>query len=183
MAQYTPHLVSTWSFPRDPRLYLRDHATFMRESFRETMREHHERHIPWHFLPFASAKYGYLKRSPMYVARKVRMGLGNVDNVFTGRTRDAVTTSRTITATQSRGRLVMRLPFEGGTGRFKNYGNGLTSQQKQVIARIEEIRAIASDEVQHLAEFFRNQYVKRVNLPGTPFRSRNRDSQGRFVKS
>ena len=174
MADYSPQLKYSGSLPRDPRLYLRDHATFMRESIRETMREHHERHIPRHFEAFAAAKYGYIKRSSKYIAIKKRMGLGNVDNVFTGRTRDQVTTSRQITATQTRGRLIMRLPFEGGTGRFKNYGNGLTDQQRQVIARIEEIRAIAPDEEKYLANFLRDQYVGRVNQPGTRFRVRNR---------
>lgn len=182
-ASTLPELQFTGSFPRDPRLLVRDHATFLRESLRETMREHHERHIPRHFEPFAAAKYGYLQRSARYRARKARAGYGNVDNVLTGRTRSQVTSSRTITATQTRARLVMRLPLAGGTGRFKfqNAQGRLTDQQKQILARIEEVRAIAPDEERYLGEFLIKQYTDRANSPGVQFRVRDR--LGRFAKA
>ena len=171
-----PELQFSGTFPRDMRLLVRDHGTFLRESLRETMQEHHERHVPRHFEPFASAKYGYLKRNKKYLERKKRAGYGSVDNVLTGRTRSQVTSSRTITATQTRARLIMRLPIEGGTGRFKKLmpDGRLTDQQKQILARIEEIRAIAPDEERYLGQFLIEQYTKRANAPGVQYRVRNR---------
>lgn len=173
-----PELKFSGTFPRDPRLLVRDHATFLRESLRETMQEHHERHIPRHFEPYAAAKYGYLKRNRKYLERKKRAGYGTVDLVLTGRTRSQVTSSRTITATQTKARLIMRLPLLGGTGRFRfqNDQKRLTEQQKQILARIEEVRAIAPDEERYLGEFLIEQYTKRANAPGVQYRTRNRNS-------
>lgn len=171
-----PELKFNGTFPRDPRLLVRDHGAFLRESLRETMQEHHERHVPRHFEPFAAAKYGYLKRNRKYLERKKRQGFGAVDNVLTGRTRSQVTSSRTITATQTRARLIMRIPIEGGTGRFKKLmpDGRLTDQQKQILARIEEIRAIAPDEERYLGQYLIEQYTKRANAPGVQYRVRNR---------
>lgn len=167
------------TFPRDPRLRVRDHQRLLRQAIRETLEEHHARHIPWHFEPFAHSKYGYHTRNPQYVARKVRMGLGNVDNVASGATRATVMNQYEITATSKGGRLIMRLPFRGGTGRLRLWfgQTELSEQQQQVIRRIEEIRAIAPDESRYNAEFLNQRYAALASAPGVPHRVRNRQSK------
>lgn len=170
-----PKLQVTATFPRDPRLLVRDHATFLRDTLRDAAAEHHRRHIPWHFKSFAPAKYGYKPRSTRY--RRLKAALGITDPlVFTGRTREQVTTQRTITATQRRASLIMRLPLLGGTGRFRlrKGQTDLTRSQKTIAGMIEEIRAITPDERNYLADFIREKYTARANAPGVKYRERNR---------
>lgn len=175
-----PLLQVTGTFPRDPRLFVRDHQTFMRETLRAAAELHHERHIPWHFENFAASKYGYLKRSSKYQARKNKLGLPPLVSPnprTSGQLRTAVTHFRQITATSTRSRLIMRLPFQGGTGRMRIVGSALSDQQKQVLARIAELQAIADDERAYLLEFIGTDYSRRANLPGVPYRIRNRASK------
>lgn len=171
-----PPLTVTTTYPRDPRLFLRDHQTFTRESLRSTAVEHHERHIPWHFEQFAAAKYGYARRSRKYQARKDRLGLPPLVSpaATSGQLRTAMTHFRQITATSTRARLIMRLPFKGGTGRLRVIGGSLSQQQKQVLTRIAEMEAITPDEHQYLAEFTGREYTRLANMPGVPYRTRNR---------
>jgi hypothetical protein len=168
-----PRIEAQGDFPRDPRLFVRDHARFLRESLREAMAEHHERHIPRHFQPFAIAKYGYKPRSNGYERRKRRLGKHNPLE-FTGRTKTQVTTSRQITATQHRATLIMRLPLSGGTGRFRlaKGQTQLSSSQRTILQIIEELRAIAPDEVTHLRDFVAARYAARANEPGVRYRVR-----------
>ena len=158
---------------------VRDHKRILRAAIYEALDFHHREHIPWHFQPFAHAKYGYNTRNKGYVARKVRLGLGDVDNVASGATRETVTHERQITATSNGGRLIMRLPFRGGTGRFRLWHGAtrLTAQQEQVIRRIEEIRAITPDESQANAAFLLQHYVALATAPGVKYRIRNRSSK------
>jgi len=170
-----PKLQVTATFPRDPRLFARDHATILRDGLRETAAEHHRRHIPWHFKSFASAKYGYSPRSPRYKRLKAAMGI-NEPLVFTGATRDQVTREKTITATQKGATLIMRLPLKGGTGRFRlqRGQTTLTRSQRTIVRIIGEIKAITPDERRYLADFLENLYTKKANAPGTPYRTRRR---------
>jgi hypothetical protein len=168
------------TFPRDPRLYVRDHQTFLRETLRDAAAEHHTRHIPWHFEKFAAAKYGYQRRSSKYQARKDKLGLPPLvspNPQTTGQLKTAMTQFREITATSTRSRLIMRLPFQGGTGRLKVIGGKLSTSQQNVLARIAEMEAIADDERAHLAEFVGVDYARRANLPGVPYRTRMRTSK------
>lgn len=66
-------------------------------------KEHHSRHMPWHFESFAGAKYGYAKRSPAYNELKRKLGLPLNPLDFKGQTKSEVLTSYTITATGTRG--------------------------------------------------------------------------------
>lgn len=171
-----PPLTVTTTYPRDPRLFDRDHKTFTRESLRAMAVEHHQRHMPWHFEQFAAQKYGYARRSRKYQARKDRMGLPPLVSpaATSGQLRTAITQFRQITATSNRARLIMRLPFKGGTGRLKVTGGALSNQQKQVLTRIAELEVIAPDEQQHLNEFMIDHYTRLANQPGVPYRTRNR---------
>lgn len=173
------------TLPRDPRLYQRDHATFMREALRDTAREHHERHIPRHFEAFAGPKYGYVPRSSKYRNWKRRLGLPDLPNVFSGTMRSQVTSLRTVTATQHRSTLKLRWDWpnrenqpSGSSGRFrlKPGQTQLSQSQKQILARIEELRAISADEIKYLAQFTADRYTAQANAPGTRYRTRNRAS-------
>lgn len=165
-----PSISINVEMPRDPRLLQRDHATFMRESFGEGARFHHERHIPWHFESFAVQKYGYKKRSRRYQKRKDARGLPPL--VWTGATRAVVKSSRQITKTQKGAKLILRLPFKGGTGRVRVMGGQLSDPQKQVLARIAELKVIASDESRAIAEKIASEYTRRANEPGVKYRVR-----------
>lgn len=170
----------TTTFPRDPRLYVRDHQTFLRDSLRETMVAHHERHIPWHFEKFAASKYGYLKRSAKYQARKDRLGLPPLvspNRETSGQLKLAMTQFRQITATSTRARLILRLPFQGGTGRLKVTGGKLSSSQRNVLQRIAEMEAVANDERQYLMDVLGQLYTARANAPGVPYRIRSPKGQ------
>lgn len=173
-----PKLTVTTSLPRDPRLHVRDHATFLRETLGEAAAEHHRRHVPRHFQPFAAAKYGYARRRLKYQRLKDRFGLPPLVSPLSrtqGRppTNLAVMTDFAITKTQKRSTLKMRLPFRGGTGRLRLTGNGLSKPQKILLRTIAEIEFIAPDEQRALNEWIHRRYAQRVNEPGVKFKVRN----------
>lgn len=175
MSTKPPTLDATTTFPRDPRLYVRDHQTFLRDSLRETMVHHHDRHIPWHFEKFAAAKYGYVKRRAKYQARKDALGLPPLvspNRETSGDLKEAMTHFRQVTATSTRARLILRLPFRGGTGRLRVIGGKLSSSQQNVLQRIAEMETIATDERSNLMEFLGTVYTARANAPGVPYRVR-----------
>jgi hypothetical protein len=172
-----PMLSVTTTFPRDPRLYASDHNTFLRESLRETSAIHHERHMPWHFERFAAAKYGYVKRSIKYQRRKDKLGLPPLVSPnprTSGQLRRSILQFRTIAATSKRSRLIMRLPFKGGTGRLRLIGGSLSEQQRQILHRFAELESVAPDESQFLAKTILEKYTARANAPGVQHRTRNR---------
>lgn len=171
-----PVTTCTTTLPRDPALYVRDHATFLREAFGETAEFHHTKHIPRHFEHYAAAKYGYARRTSMrtrrlsYQAWKDRLGLPPL--VRTGATRAVVISMRTITKTQKGAKLFMSLPFSK-TGRMRLGDNGrLSVRQQEVLKRIAEVEAIAADEKRTLATVLRDDYVRRANEPGVKRRIR-----------
>lgn len=166
-----PLMIVNANLPRDPQVYVRDHATALRETLGESAKEHHDRHIPWHFEPFAPSKYGYIKRGAKYQKLKDRMGLPPLvgpNPKTSGNLKTEVESRYDITKTQTKATLKMRLPFKGGTGRLRLRPGQteLTSPQEQILHRIAELSAIAKDETKHLAAFIAHRYVERVNQPG-----------------
>lgn len=177
-----PGLRVETNLPRDPRLYQREHTQNIRQALREAAEEHHARHIPRHFEAFAAAKYGYLPRTPRYRNWKRRRGLPDLPNVATGAMRAQTTSMRIVTATQYRATLKLRWDWpksggpSGSSGRFrlKQGQTELSQSQKQILARIEELRAVSSDELQYIAKFIGDRYAAMANAPGTRYRTRNR---------
>lgn len=165
------------TLPRDPDLYVRDHERNLRLSLADAAIEHHDRHIPWHFESFGPAKYGYKKRGAKYQRIKDRMGLPPLvspNPKTSGNLKQEVTYHYQITATQTRSRLIMRLPFQGGTGRLRLKAGqvSLTSPQEQILNRIAELSVIAPDERAYLADFIAGRYAMRAKLPGNRKRVR-----------
>ncbi len=175
-----PLLTVDMKLPRDPRLFQRDHLTNLRETLRAAAEFHHEKHIPRHFENFASVKYGYAKRSQSTLKRKAKLGLPPLVSGLAARqgrpsTKQVVTTQRKITATSKRSRLILRLPFTGGTGRVRRReGVGLNSQQKTLLRTMAELQAISADEYRAIGKFIEDEYNRRANLPGTSYRVRYR---------
>lgn len=175
-----PQLIVTTTLPRDPRLLGRDHARMLNDTLREAAAVHHARHIPRHFQAFAAAKYGYHRRGRKYQAIKDRLGLPPLVSPFAlaqGRlpTHAAVMNAGgfTITATQKKATLKLRLPFRGGTGRLRVESNGLSDHQKALLRTIAELEVIAPDEQRYLNEFIHRRYGARANAPGTKYRVRH----------
>lgn len=170
-----PTVAVTVDYPRDPALYLRDHGRFLRESNRHAAVFHHVQHIPRHFQPFAAAKYGYAPRRS-YVGRKKyqdlknRLGLPPLvsPRLTGGQTQRQITTMRQVTATQKRSRLTMRLPFRGGTGRFRlQPGQRELSVNQKVVLQIKtEIETIAPDEQRTINGEIHRHYAEQANKPG-----------------
>lgn len=191
-----PRITANLHFTRDPRLYGRDHNTFVRESFRDAAVFHHRQHIPRHFQPIASVKYGYARRrsrvwvgifeaigkfpwrngdrrTGSYQEFKDRVGLPPL--VFTGASRALATSQRQVTATATKGaRLILRLALRGASGRFR-FQKGqrhLTQQQKEIVARIAEVETIAPDEQRTINRTIQTTYTARANAPGVAYRKR-----------
>lgn len=173
MTAAPPNTVITTTLPRDPRLLIRDHNRILNDTLRDAAEFHHGKHIPRHFEPFARSKYGYAPRSPRYLAVKRRLGR-TIDLVWTGATKIAVTSTRQITATSKRSRLIMRLPFTGGTGKFRIVGNMLSDAQKNILRIRAEIEVISDDEQRTINRRIGEEYTRRVNEPGVKYRTRNR---------
>lgn len=172
-----PLMLVNMTLPRDPDLYVRDHERNLRLSLADAAIEHHDRHIPWHFEAFAPQKYGYKKRGSKYQRIKDRMGLPPLvspNPKTSGSLKAEVAYHYQITSTQTRARLIMRLPFQGGTGRLRLRAGQvqLTSPQEQIVNRIAELSVIADDESAYLADFVGDRYAMRAKLPGTRRRVR-----------
>jgi hypothetical protein len=181
---------------RDPRLYERDHNTFVRNAFRTAAEYHHKHHIPRHFQAFAAAKYGYAPRlskanagvfeavglepwSPgeprnqPYQTFKDKLGLP--PNVLSGALRDEVTTQHSITATATKGaKLTMPMPdYAGGKSgnlRIRKGQESPTTQQQNILARQAEIETISPDEHNTLVGVMDDDYAKSANQPGIEYR-------------
>ena len=169
-----PEIDFDLTFERDPRLYARDHATFLRRANRDAAAFHHTRHIPRHFEHFAAAKYGYAPRSRRYQALKDRRGLPPL--VFSGRSRGVITSQRTITSTQHQAKLLLRLPIRGASGRLrvKPGRSTLSTSQKTIHRTVVELETIADDEQRALAAEIEQRYTQLANTPGVPRKVRIR---------
>lgn len=79
-------------------------------------KEHHTRHMPWHFENFAVPKYGYTRRSTAYEELKQKLGLPLNPLLFSGTTKSEILTSYVIKATGTRGAsLHMKASLLGAT--------------------------------------------------------------------
>ena len=113
---------ATITFPTILLASPRMHNRIVREQLDTELRLHHRLIMPGHFTQGAAARYGHMKRNPMYIRNKLRRYRTAIDLVRTGATKSAVLGNRTITISGAassetlRGQLVMRLPFGGGTG-------------------------------------------------------------------
>lgn len=111
------------SFPEMLTASPRTHNRFVREATIEALQFHHRERMPGHFVQAAAAKYGHMKRNPAWIKYKVRHYRTGIDLVRTGKTKadvlahGRITMSGSAAAETIRGRLTMRLPFGGGTGR------------------------------------------------------------------
>lgn len=173
-----PNTIVSTNLPRDPTVIVRDHAKALREALEATAVEHHDRHIPRHFQPFAAAKYGYQKRGAKYQRLKDKRGLPPLvgpNPKTSGDLYDEVTQRYRVTKTQYKSTLIMRLPFKGGTGRLRLRPGQtkLTTQQEQILHRIAELSVITSDEQKYLADFLGAKYTELVNRPGVRRRVKN----------
>ena len=81
-----------------------------------------------------------------------------------GATRASVLTERTITATQKGGRLKVKIPIKGGSGRFRllKGETKLTQRQQEVRRRIDEITAVHPDELRKDEEKLHEFYAEEV---------------------
>ncbi len=79
-------------------------------------KEHHARHMPWHFTLFANAKYGYTRRSDAYNDLKKKL-FGHFKSLeFSGKTKSEILSSYIIKATGTRGAsLHMKASLLGST--------------------------------------------------------------------
>lgn len=175
----TPPITIELRLPKDPRLFQREHLTNLRDTLRAAAEYHHEQHIPRHFEDFAAAKYGYARRSKATQKRKAKLGLPPLVSGLAARqgrpsTKQVVTSQRRVTATSKRSRLILRLPFSGGTGRVRQRGAKLSSSQKNVLRTMAELQAISADEYRAIGKFIEQEYQRLANRPGTAYRTRYR---------
>lgn len=100
----------------------RSHNKIARQVLQDELQFHHTDTMREHFKPSASAKYGYAPRNEKYNEYKRRRWGAAVDLFKSGRSRAKILGEAKILVSGSaaeqslRGRLVMRLPFTGGTG-------------------------------------------------------------------
>lgn len=163
----------------DPNLFTRQHNKAMREANRLGAERYHEVWMPDHFKMVGYGKYGISKRSKIYNRRKHRKLNHVLPNVFTGRTRQLVLSQRRIRATPKGARLEMRAAFAGGSGRTltaaaakrlfkagKRNSAEITKEQIQkqveVVNRIAELEATATEEVADLARYRADRYARWV---------------------
>lgn len=100
----------------------RTHNRFVRSAMEDNAAFHHREVMRQHFRPDARERYGHEPRSAKYTAWKKRKWGTDVDLFKTGRSKNAILgnskilTSGSAASETLRTRLVMRLPFGGGTG-------------------------------------------------------------------
>lgn len=147
-------------------------AKAVREAVRAAAVLHHQRNIPKHFKRGAASTYGYRRRSQDYTKRVRKLYPGWLPLMRSGETAASITGARQVRVTSTRGAvLVMRAALPGFSGRFRAKVNArgrqfLSKQQEQIIARIEEIRAITTEEVEVLAKAEEKVFGRMMTLMG-----------------
>lgn len=180
MGRTTPRMSYLIDIPEmlDDHAYgVRAHRKFVQDSLTVVLADHHARRIPGHFKPWAVAYYGYKPRSKAYTKRKLRLKGHNDPLVYTGITRDAVTRRLNIVG---RGRgtgkitkaLTYRLPFKGGSLRFKKQ----TEQSQRILQMAGEIAVVAPNERDAMAKMLSETYVAAVKENTKTRRRRRRRS-------
>jgi len=145
----------------------RKQRVWIREAVTAAADYHHRHHIPKHFKTQAATQYGYKRRSRRWQDTKKKLGRPAMPLVFTGKTKQEITSSREIRATSTRGaRLVMRASLRGLTsGRFRiKVGQfRLSERQEQIEMRRQEIVAMTPDEITTLARIEEQAYQQQVD--------------------
>lgn len=178
----TPGSKVTVTFAPPPEDLPRRHRKFLNNAHREAAEFHWKKHIPLHFDPSAFRRYGYAPRGRSYVKLKARLygeEVARLPNVLTGNTRRVFRTQRQITATASNARLILRLPFKGGSGRLldaaalKRLGRSALSTrqingQRNIIARIAEMETVIPAEYSAIASVIEASYQRQADEAGVP---------------
>lgn len=152
------------SLPANPS---RKQRKWIREAVTAAADYHHRHHIPKHFQTQAATKYGYKRRSRRWQDTKKKLGRSAMPMIFTGTTKQEITSHREIRATSTRGaRLIMRASLRGltsGRYRIKVGQFRLSEQQEQIEARRQEIVALTADEITTLARVEEEAYQQQVD--------------------
>lgn len=149
----------------------RVHNEISKKALREELEQHGKQRIRGHFEETARAKYGYKARNDKYRGYKRRRTGSLADLVFTGKSRSAMTKASgqkiRIGGTGAKGtligRLIMRFPFPGGTGRTKS---GKPRRGVTIQDMISELRRFTPQEEREIATGFRDRYL--AKLRNTP---------------
>jgi len=157
------------SRPED--IAVRHHNRFVKEALREVLKEHHSKRIPGHFKTSAHQKYGYQRRNPKYMRAKARRHGSSRDLVKTGKSEQEMTNSANARITIGgsaeggknaiNGKLTLRFPWKGGSGRFKR--DTPTYQRVTAQQMIKEMQAMTDDERLQMAVQFSALYWNRVS--------------------
>lgn len=160
----------------------RAHNKIAKDTLRRVLLTHATRRIPLHFTRPAHQRYGYAQRSARYRVIKQKKYHSTIDLVMTGRTKDAMSTQRTITVGGTaaggnlRGDLKLRFPFGAAAqqawarrAKGKSKGAPLSARARRdgkprvTIAQMrKEIATIAPAEVSEINHELRDRYVDLV---------------------
>ncbi len=146
----------------------RVHNRLVKIVVRQVLEHHWRKRIPEHFKTSAHQKYGYLPRSAKYIRAKARRYGSTVDLVKTGAAKSEMTTRHRITIGGSAmnndvaGKLTMRFPFPGGTGKkdSRKKGNFRLVDPAQMIR---EMQAITADELTEINRQIADGYIVLVD--------------------
>lgn len=148
----------------------RKHNKWVRDTLKEALEEHHKKRIPDHFKQSARHRYKYAPRDPKYLKSKARYWGSRRDLVKTGDTEREMKRNKRIVISGSAsgisqgkkgiaGRLILRFPFKGGTGRFKKPH---TRQAVNILQMKDEIERILPSEEHEINRGIAAGYMKRV---------------------
>lgn len=176
----------------------RMHNRIVRDALREVLDRHKNVQMRLHFQPGNAERYGHAQRSPRYKSMKARYYNSVTDLVKTGATKRFFATQKADIAVSGsaaadtlRGRLRLRLPFGGGTGRqmdeaawqrleraLQNTNNpqkrarlraaleGRRSQRGRVgvtpAVMVKELRTITRDEAAAMTKLLGEIYVREI---------------------
>lgn len=169
----------------DDRAFLRIHNKAAKDALRECAITHWKTRIPGHFRKQSQAKYGYEPRKPIYRTLKARRMKSRTDLVYSGKTRDAVTSTqptiraggRAANPDGSSGQLklsmTMKLPFGvdaqksvAKAVRRGKYSRGHVSGEHRPGVTIadmsSEIAAITTDEAKDIGQQFAKLYGEKL---------------------
>ena len=123
------------------------HRRLCNDINRETGEIHKHKTLPGHFLPDASRKYHYARRTAKYIAKKLKKYGQQPDDVATGLLREFTRAKSNVTATYGGWRLYCKAPFPLNDARRK----------EMEIINLSEVRAYIKD--------MKKKYTSRVGLP------------------
>lgn len=143
------------------------HNKFGKKAVRKALEYHLKEIIPKHFKRDARQRYTYKRRNPQYVrSKQFWYHKGGMDLVKTGKSRKLMPAKARIivsgitTANTLQGRLKMRFPFPGGTGKRKKPWMGSSVSVAQMV---KEMETITTSEKVTLKNVFRDEYFRLLN--------------------